>query len=107
MRNKSIYFLLTIILVLTALFVTRQRMLDELRADNEALRKQVDAGKARNETETAEPAAVSAPGLSEVDERELLHLRSVIEPLREQLRDASNQVVIFQRAQGGKTNAGH
>jgi hypothetical protein len=107
MRNKSIYFAFTVILLFAALFVTRQRALNELRAENIALQKKIDAAKNESQTETAAPTAVSAPGLGDADERELLHLRSVIVPLREQLRDASNQVVTFQRAQSGKTNAGH
>ena len=57
MRNKSTYFILTVI----------------------------------------EPPAAPTPRLNDADEKELLQLRSKIAPLREQLRDTSNRVVVLQQ----------
>ena len=98
MGNKSTYFILTVIVALAALFVTRQRTLNAVRADNESLRKQVDSENSVRGAAVAEPASNSAARLNDADEKELLQLRARIVPLREQLRDASNRVVILQRA---------
>jgi hypothetical protein len=89
MRKKSAYFVLTVIVALAALFVTRQRALNTLRADNDSLRKQVDL------ENSARAAAVPDPPTNSV--ARLLQLRSKILPLREQLRDASNRVAVLQR----------
>ena len=97
MRNKSTYFVLTVIVALAALFVTRQRTLNALRADNDSLRKQVDSEKTARAAAVPEPPAAPAPRLNDADEKELLQLRSKIAPLREQLRDTSNRVVVLQQ----------
>ena len=97
MRRKSTCFVLTVVVALAALFVTRQGTLNALRADNDALRKQMDLEKARREAAVPQPPAEPVARLNDADEKELLQLRSQIVPLREQLRDASNRVVILQR----------
>ena len=97
MGKQPAYFVLTVIVALAALFVARQRTLHPLRADNESLRKQVELAESAREAAVPEPTSNSAAGLNDADERELLQLRSQIVPLREQLRDASNRVVILQR----------
>ena len=107
MKKKSAYFILTVIVALAALFVARQRTLNALRADNESLRRQVDSVKARREAAVPQPPAEPVAGLNDADERELLQLRSQIVPLREQLRDASNRVIVLQRPSAGDVAAGH
>jgi hypothetical protein len=104
MRNKSTYFLLTVIVALAALFVTRQQTLNALRADNDSLRKQVDSEESARAAAVPEPPAEPTPRLNDADEKELLQLRSKIAPMRAQLRDMSNRVVILQqsRLQGGR-----
>jgi hypothetical protein len=101
MKKKSAYFILTVIVALAALFVARQRTLNALRADNESLRRQVDSVKAMREAAVPEPPAEPVARLNDADEKELLQLRSQIVPLREQLRDASNRVVILQLPRTG------
>jgi len=101
MGKQPAYFVLTVIVALAALFVARQRTLHALRADNESLRRQVDSVKARREAAVPQPPAEPVAGLNDADERELLQLRSQIVPLREQLRDASNRVVILQLPRTG------
>jgi hypothetical protein len=96
MSKKSAYFVLTVIVALAVLFVARQRTLHTLRADNDSLRNQVDLETSAREAAVPKPPANSSPRLSEADEKELLQLRSKILPLREQLRDTSNRVVILQ-----------
>jgi hypothetical protein len=98
MSKKSAYFVLTVIVALTALFLARQRTLNILRADNGSLRKQVGLPTSARMSAVPEPPANPAPGLSGADEKELLQLRSKILPLREQLRDASNRVVVLTRS---------
>jgi hypothetical protein len=100
MRKKSAYFVLTVIVALTALFVSRQRTLHALRAGNDSLRTQVAMQNSARGATVRESAADSAAGLCEADEKELLQLRSRIVPLREQLREASNRVVLLQRPSG-------
>ena len=97
MRKKSAYFILTIIVLLTALFVARQRTLNALRADNDSLRMQVESAKSAREAAVREPPVEPVARLNDADEKELLQLRSRIVPLREQLRDTSNRVVVLQR----------
>jgi len=98
MRKKSAYFLLTVIVALAALFVTRQQTLKARRADNDSLRKQVALEESAREAAVSEPPADPSPRLNDADEKELLQLRSKIAPLREQLRDTSNRVVILQQS---------
>jgi hypothetical protein len=100
MRKISAYFVLTVIVALTALFVARQWTLNALRAGNHSLRRQAELEQSVRGAAVREFPANSAAGLSEADERELLQLRSMIVPLREQLRDASNRVVLLQRHSG-------
>jgi hypothetical protein len=100
MRKKSAYFVLTVIVALAALFVARQRTLNALRAGNDSLRTHVELEQSARGAAVREPAADSAAGLCEADEKELLQLRSRIVPLREQLREASNRVVLLQRPSG-------
>jgi hypothetical protein len=97
MRKKSAYFVLTAIVALAALFVTRQRALNTLRADNDSLRKQVDLENSARAAAVPDPPTNSVARLNDADEKELLQLRSKILPLREQLRDASNRVAVLQR----------
>ena len=97
MRKKSAYFVLTVIVALAALFVTRQRALNTLRADNDSLRKQVDLENSTRAAAVPDPPTNSVARLNDADEKELLQLRSKILPLREQLRDASNRVAVLQR----------
>ena len=97
MRKKSAYFVLTVIVALAALFVTRQRALNTLRADNDSLRKQVDLENSARAAAVPDPPTNSVARLNDADEKELLQLRSKILPLREQLRDASNRVAVLQR----------
>jgi hypothetical protein len=97
MRRKSAYFVLTVIVALAALFVARQQALNALRTDNDSLRKQVAVEVSARGAAVPEPPAEPAPRLNDADEKELLQLRSKIVPLREQLRDTSNRVVILQR----------
>jgi hypothetical protein len=97
MGRKSTCFVLTVIIALAALFVTRQRTLNALRAVNDSLRKQVAVEVSARGAAVRQPPAEPTPGLNDADEQELLQLRSKIAPLREQLRDASNRVVILQR----------
>jgi hypothetical protein len=88
---------LTVIVALAALFVTRQRALNTLRADNDSLRKQVDLENSARAAAVPDPPTNSVARLNDADEKELLQLRSKILPLREQLRDASNRVAVLQR----------
>ena len=97
MRKKSTYFVLTVIAALAVLFATRQQALNTLRADNDSLRKQLDLEKSAREAAVPDPPTNSVARLSADDEKELLQLRSKVLPLREQLRDASNRVVVLQR----------
>ena len=97
MRKKSAYFLLTVIAALAVLFGMRQRTLNALRADNDSLRKQVDSEKTARAVVVLQPPAAPVPKLNDADEKELLQLRSKIVPLREQLRDTSNRVVVLQK----------
>ncbi len=97
MRKKSTYFVLTVIVALAALFVTRQRALNTLRADNDSLRKRVDLEKSARAAAIPDPPTNSVARLNDADERELLQLRSKIVPLRDQLRDASNRVALLER----------
>ena len=101
MRNRSIYFVLTVVVALAALFVTRQRTLNALRADNDSLGKQVALEESARGAAVPEPPEEPTPRLNDADEKELLQLRSKIAPLREQLRDTSNRVVILQRPGAG------
>jgi hypothetical protein len=101
MRNRSAYFALTVIIALAALFVARQRTLHALRADNDTLRKQVELEKSSRGAVAPEPPAEAATELNDRDERELLQLRSKILPLKEQLRDVSNRVVILENPRTG------
>ena len=101
MRKKSTYFILTVIVALAALFVTRQRTLNAVRADSDSLRKQVALEESARGAAVPEPPSNSTPRLNDADEKELLQLRSKIAPLREQLRDASNRVVVLQRPRAG------
>lgn len=82
---------------LAALFVARQRTLNALRAGNDSLRRQAELEQSAFVAAVRESPANSVAGLSKADEKELLRLRSKIVPLREQLRDASNRVVLLQR----------
>jgi len=97
MRKKAAFFVLTAIVALAALFVTRQRTLNALRADNASLRKQIDLGKSARAAAVPDPPTNSVARLNDADEKELLQLRSKILPLREQLRDTSNRLAILQR----------
>lgn len=97
MKKKAAYFVLTVIVGLAVLFAMRQHTLNTLHEDNDSLRRQVDLEKSAPAAAVGEPPANSAAGLNEADEKELLQLRSKILPLREQLRDASNRVVLLQR----------
>jgi hypothetical protein len=99
MTRKSIYFLLTVIVAIAAVITARQRALNSLRVDNDSLRKQVDLAESARVAAAPEPPAVAGARLGDADERELLRLRSRIVPLREQLRDASNSLAVFQRSQ--------
>jgi hypothetical protein len=96
MRRNYTYFVFIVIVALTTLFVARQRTLNDLRASNDSLRKQIDLEKSVSVVLVGESPANSAAKLSEADERELLRLRSKIVPLREQLRNTSNRVVLLQ-----------
>jgi len=107
MRRKSAYFILTLMLALAALFVARQRTLNALRVENDSLRRQVESAKSVREAAVPEPPAEPAPGLNDADEKELLRLRSRIVPLREQLRDTSNRVVVLQRPRTGGAPSAH
>jgi hypothetical protein len=107
MRKKSAYFVLTVIVAFTALFVARQRTLDALRAGNDSLRTRINLEKSARGMGVHEPPANSAAGLNDADERELLQLRSKIMPLREQLRDTSNRVVLLQRPRTAPVSSGH
>jgi hypothetical protein len=78
-----------------ALFVLRQRTLNNLREDNGSLRKQIDLEKSARAARFVELPANTVAKLSTADERELLQLRSKIGPLRDQLRDISNRVVLL------------
>jgi len=98
---KSAYFVLTVIVALAALFVVRQQTLKALRADNDSLRKQVDLEKSARPAALPDPPVNSVARLTDAEKKELLQLRSKIVPLREQLRDASNRVVILQRPRAG------
>jgi predicted RNase H-like nuclease (RuvC/YqgF family) len=82
---------------LAALFLTRQRAINHLRAENEMLQHQVESRKANCLADIHESPTAPVDRLSEADERELLQLRSKISPLRENLRDASNRVIFLQR----------
>jgi hypothetical protein len=97
MKKKSAYFILTVFVALAALFVARQRTLNDLRAENDSLRKQVDLETSARETAARELSAEPVAKLDDADEKELLQLRAKIVPLREQLRESSNRVVILQR----------
>jgi hypothetical protein len=97
MRKWHIYFGLTVIVALAILFIARQRTLNDLRAGNDSLRKQVEMKRSAFVPDISGPQMETVARLSEVDEKELLQLRSRIGPLREQLRDMSNRVVILQR----------
>jgi len=101
MRKKAAYFVLTVIVALAASFVVRHRTLNALRADNDSLRSQIDLDKSARPAALPDPPANSVARLNDADEKELLQLRSKIVPLREQLRDASNRVVILQRPRTG------
>ncbi|MGD0412739.1 MAG: hypothetical protein ABSC18_13680 [Verrucomicrobiota bacterium] len=92
---------MTFIVALAALFVARQQTLNALRAENDSLRKQVELENSAREAAVPAPPAEPVAGLNDADERELLQLRSQIVPLREQLRDASNRVVILQLPRTG------
>ena len=81
MRIKSAYFIFTVIIVLAALFVMRQRTLNNLREDNGSLRKQIDLEKSARAARFVELPANTVAKLSTADERELLQLRSKIVPL--------------------------
>jgi hypothetical protein len=96
MSKKFAYFVLIVIVALAALLAARQRTLNDLRADNDSLRKQIDWEKPARPPTAGESPSNSVGRLSDVDERELLQLRSKIVPLREQLRDLSNRVVFLQ-----------
>jgi len=96
MRKLCACFFLTVIVALAAWFVMRQRTLNDLRASNDSLRKQIDLGKSASATAVGETTANSVASLSKADERELLQLRSKIVPLRERLPDTSNRVVLLQ-----------
>ena len=104
MRNKSTYFILIVIVALAAFFATRQRTLNALRADNDSLGKQVALEESARVAAVPEPPAEPTPRLNDADENELLQLRSKIAPLREQLRDTSNRVVVLQKSRlpGGR-----
>ncbi len=97
MRTKAVYFVLTVIVALAALFAARQRTLHALRAGNDSLRSQFDLAKPARGAAVPDPPTNSVARLSDADEKELLQLRSKILPLREQLRDASNRVAVLQR----------
>ena len=96
MRKKVAYFILTVIVALTVLFVMQQRTLNTLRADNDSSRKQIDLQKSAPAVAVPDPPTNSVARLSDAEEKELLQLRSKVLPLREQLRDASNRVAILQ-----------
>jgi hypothetical protein len=102
MRNKAGYFVLTVIIALTAWFAARQQTLNELRAGNDSLRRQIaDIESVSSAGKPGGPPANPATDLTEADERELLQLRSKMVPLWKQLRDTSNRVVLLQR--GGQS----
>jgi hypothetical protein len=92
---------LTVVVALAALFAARQRTLHALRAGNDSLRSQIDLDKSARGAAVPDPPTNSVARLNDADEKELLQLRSKIVPLREQLRDASNRVVILQRPRTG------
>jgi len=96
---KSTYCVCSVIVALMALFVLRQQTLNNLREDNDSLRKQIALEKSARVASVTETPTNSVARLSNADERELLQLRSKIVPLREQLRDTSNRVVLLQKGQ--------
>jgi hypothetical protein len=104
MRKTPAYFFLTIIIVLAALSVARQRTIHSLRADNSSLRMEVDARRNARRAVVPETQEEPVAALSEADEKDLLQLRSRIGLLREQLCSISNRVVLLQRL---PTNPNH
>jgi hypothetical protein len=99
MRRPYAFFGFIVIVALAALILTRQQTLKDLREGNDSLRKQIDLEKSARAAMVVEPPANSVARLSGAEERELLQLRSKIVPLREQLRDTSNRVVLLQKGQ--------
>ena len=97
MGKISNYFVLTAIVVLAAWFVTRQRTLNVLSEGNDFLRSKIQGEELASRANEREIPAHVAARLSEAEEKELLQLRSRIVPLREQMRDTSNRLVILQR----------
>lgn len=98
MKRIYAYLVFIAIIALAALFSTRQRTLNDLRESNTTLHKQIDLEKSVNASTVGETPTNSVERLSYADERELLQLRSKIVPLREQLRDTSNRVVLLQKS---------
>ena len=107
MTRKPLYLFLTALVALAALFVSRQRALNALGAGNSLLRREVDLEQAARSAAVRETSANTTAELSKADEKELLQLRSKIQPLREQLRDTSNLVVILQKLGTGGVSPGH
>jgi len=97
MRNRPAYLVLAVAVLLATLFIARHGALNALREENDSLRNEIESEKSIRAKAVREPSMNLAAGLNEADEKELLQLRSRIMPLREQLRDTSNRVVILQR----------
>jgi len=96
MRNRPAYLVLAVAVLLATLFIARHGALNALREENDSLRNEIESEKSIRAKAVREPSMNLAAGLNEADEKELLQLRSRM-PLREQLRDTSNRVVILQR----------
>ena len=82
-----------------AFFVVRQRSLSELRSDNEALQRQIEApgGGGGSEAVTETLSTNSAVALSVEEKAELLRLRAQVQSLRSDVAEASNRVAALNR----------
>jgi hypothetical protein len=96
--NKQIgYLLLATTTAVIILFAARHRALSRLRAGNASLQQQLDSQAVATvpEPATAGPSTNSIAQLNPDELSELLRLRGQISPLRRELQDMSNRVVML------------